>query len=320
MVITLYFLAFIISCIALIYSGTRVVELLTEIARFLEMREFVVASFLMAFVTSLPEFFIGVTSAFHNESILSLGNVIGSNIIVLTVVVGIGGIIAGGLSFKEKTLQRSTSYAALIAPLPLFLMLDGYLSRWDGLVLLLLFSFYFHQLSLQEKHFTKILDGRKRKKIGKKEKIGFLVNIFKLLLVVVLLLISSEGVVRSASQLSDRLKLPLPLIGIFLVALGTSGPEIAFGLRSISMGHEGMTLGDGMGSVVMNSTLILGSVALICPFAVDDLSPYLIGVGFTALVSSIFFIFAKTDKTISKKEALVLILLYLLFFFAEIFV
>jgi len=316
----LYFLTFLISCAALIFLGTRIVRLLTEVARFLEMKEFIVASVLMAFITSLPELFVGITAALNNKSILALGNIMGSNIIVLTLVIGIGGLLANGLSFKEKTLQRSASYATLIAPIPLFLMLDGYLSRWDGLVLFLTFAFYFHQLFLQKERFEKILDGRKSKKnVEKKEKVKFLKNILVALLAVALLLVTSEGVVWSASKLSETLNLPISLIGIFLVAMGTSGPELAFGIRSISLGHEEMTLGDSMGSVVMNSTFILGTVALINPFTIPDLSPYIIGVGFTVALVAIFLIFIKTDKTVSKKEAITLVLLYFLFFFLETF-
>lgn len=83
------------------------------------------------------------------------------------------------------------------------------------------------------------------------------------------------------------------------------------------MGHEEMTLGNIMGAVVVNSTLTLGFASLLRPFVINDLSPYFIGVGFTVAIASIFLIFIKTDKTISRKEAFFLILLYIVFFFVE---
>lgn len=316
--IFLYLLLFVASCAVLVYSGTWIVKFLVKVARFLEWKEFIVASFIMTFVTSLPEFFVALSSSFHNKPLLSLSNIMGSNIIALTLVMGIGGMLAGGLELKEKTLQRSTLYATLIAPLPLFLMLDGHLSRWDGVVLCLVFVFYFHQLVLQEKRYTKPFNNfTDHKKTNKKEKRDFLKNVSMVFLGVCFLLLSSEGVVRSASYLAKALGFPLPLIGLFLVAAGTSGPEIAFGIRSISMGHEEMTLGNTMGSVVMNSTLIIGVVSLLRPFVINDLSPYFIGVGFTVFIASIFLVFVKTDKTISRKEAFFLILLYIVFFLIE---
>ncbi len=316
--IFLYLLLFVASCAVLVCSGTWIVKFLVKIARFLEWKEFIVASFIMTFVTSLPEFFVALSSAFHDKSLLSLSNIMGSNIIALTLVMGIGGVLAGNLEFKEKTLQRSTFYATLIAPLPLFLMLDGQLSRWDGVVLCLVFVFYFYQLILQEKRHTKLFNNfSDRNKTTKKDKRDFLKNVLMVFLGVFFLLLSSEGVVRSASYLAEALLFPLPLIGLFLVAGGTSGPEIAFGIRSISMGHEEMTLGNIMGAVVVNSTLTLGFASLLRPFVINDLSPYFIGVGFTVAIASIFLIFIKTDKTISRKEAFFLILLYIVFFFVE---
>ncbi len=318
--IALYLLIFIVSCAALVYSGTRIVKFLAKIARFLEWKEFIVASFLMTFITSLPELLIGLSSAYHQKPLLSLGNIMGSNIIVLTLVMGVGGILAGGLELKEKTLQRSTLYATLISPIPLFLMLDGYLSRWDGVVLYLVFAFYFHQLSLQEKRFVRSFNNLNNKeKTSKKARRKFFKYVLITFSSVGLLLFSSEGVVWSASKLAAALDIPLPLIGLFLVAAGTSGPEIAFGMRSISMGHEEMTLGDVMGSVVLNSTFIMGSVALLSPFAIPDLSLYFVSVGFTIFVSLIFLLFVKTGKTISKRESFILILIYILFFFTETF-
>lgn len=316
--IVLYILMFAVSCIALIYTGTWIVQYLVKIARFLEWKEFVVASFIMTFVTSLPELFVAASSAFHNQPILSLGNIMGSNIIALTLVMGIGGLVAGGLDLKEKTLQRSTLYATLIAPIPLLLMLDKELSRWDGMVLCLIFVFYFHQLVLQEKRFSKAFDDVEKK--GKAGQRDFLKNVSIAILCIFLLLLSSEGVVWSSTKLARGLNISLPIIGLFLVAAGTSGPELAFGIRSISLGHEEMTLGNTMGSVVVNSTFIIGLVAILRPFLVPDLSPYIIGVGFTMGIASLFLIFVRTDRKISEKESFFLIFSYILFFFVEAFI
>lgn len=316
--IVLYILMFAVSCIALIYTGTWIVQYLVKIARFLEWKEFVVASFIMTFVTSLPELFVAASSAFHNQPILSLGNIMGSNIIALTLVMGIGGLVAGGLDLKEKTLQRSTLYATLIAPIPLLLMLDKELSRWDGMVLCLIFVFYFHQLVLQEKRFSKAFDDVEKK--GKAGQRDFLKNVSIAILCIFLLLLSSEGVVWSSTKLARGLNISLPIIGLFLVAAGTSGPELAFGIRSISLGHEEMTLGNTMGSVVVNSTLIIGLVAILRPFVIPDLSPYFIGVAFTVSIASLFLVFVRTDRKISEKESFFLIFSYILFFFVEAFI
>jgi len=312
----LYILIFIISCLILICSSTWIIQALTRIARFLEWREFIVASLLMAFATSLPEFFVGVFSAFHKRPQLSFGDVIGSNIIVLTLVMGIGILMAKRLKFEGKILQRSSLYACLIAPLPLLLMLDGKISRWDGVILFLALGFYFQRLLLQKERFTKVFShafNRKRAHFKL-----FLKDLGIFLAGVSLLLCSAEGIVWSTSNLAREFNLPLVIIGLLLVALGTSTPEIAFGIKSITMGHKEMILGDAMGSVVVNSTLILGTVALIYPLEIPDFSPYFIGIIFTVITCLFFAIFARTDREITRREAIFLLFVYATFVICEI--
>ena len=314
--IWLYIFIFIISCLILAYSSTWIVRALVRMARFLEWREFIVASLLMAFVTSLPEFFVGIFSAFHKKPHLSFGDIMGSNIIVLTLVMGIGTLLAKRLKFKGKILQKSSLYACLIAPLPLLLILDGKLSRIDGVILLLTSALYFRWLLYQKERFTKILLQKlKNKKTHFKL---FLKDLAMFFGGVFLLLFSAEGVVFSALNLAREFKLPSVVMGLFLVALGTSIPEISFGIKSITMGRKEMILGDAMGSVVINSTLILGVVALICPFEIPNLPPYLAGIIFTGITCLFFAIFARTDREISTKEAIFLLLVYIAFVICEV--
>ncbi len=312
----IYILIFILSCFVLVRAGAWIVRSLTRIAQFLGWREFVVASILMAFTTSLPEIFIGLTSALHQTPELSVGNIIGSNIIILTLVVGIAAIVANGLKLEGKILQRSAIYAAFIAFLPLILIIDGGLSRFDGLVLLFGLLFYFYRLFSQEERFTKKFSNHfKRDWVSFK---GFIKDLSIFLIAVVVLLLSAEGVVYSATELANQFDLPLIILGIFLVAFGTSIPEIVFGVRSIIMGHNEMIVGDALGSIVVNSSLALGLVALISPFELSVPSVYLAGVVFTVIAVFSFLVFSRTGQEIDKKEALFLIEIYVLFVLVEI--
>ena len=311
-----YILIFIASCLLLIMSGTWVIGSLVRIAKVLGWKKFVVASILMAFATSLPELFIGITSALHQRPQLSFGNIIGANIIVLTLVVGGGALLAKGLKFEEKILQKSSLYAAAIAFSPFLLMLDGKMSRWDGIILLLILIFYFNRLLQEQKRFTEVFIGE-FKKDWTQFKL-FLRNWLIFFGGICLLLLGAEGIVFSASNLAARFNMPLVITGIFLVAIGTTLPEISFGIRSIIMGHKEMILGDVLGSVVVNSTLILGLVALISPFEIYNFSPYLIGIIFTAITCLFFAVFSRTGKEITRKEAVVLLAIYVLFVVSQL--
>jgi len=306
-----YILIFIASCLLLARSGTWVVESLTRIAKSLGWREFIVSFILMAFVTSLPEFFVGISSAFHSKPELSFGNIIGSNIINLTLVVAVAVLLAKKLKCETALIQRSSIYTAIIAFLPILLMLDGKISRIDGLFLVFVLIFYFKYLFHEQKRFSKVLpNGFKRDwtelKMFLKDLGIFLGGIF-------LLLLSAEGIVWSVSFLAISLGLSLTVIGILIVALGTNLPEIVFGIKAIAMGHKNMVLGALMGSVIINSTLVLGSTVLIHPLEIVKFSPYIVGISFTAITCLLFSVFSRTGKVITRKEAVVLLAIYILF-------
>jgi cation:H+ antiporter len=272
----------------------------------------------MTIVSSLPEIFIGISSAIHQHPQLSLGNVMGSNIIVLTLVIGIGGLVAKGLDFESMTIRHASYYSALIAPIPLFLMIDGVISRWDGLVLIITVLFYFHHIITQEKKFTQtISDVVNGKKANNQY---FYKNILLLVVSIALLLGSAEGMVWSATKLADQLNISLSFIGLLLVAIGTSAPELSFGLRSISLGQEEMLLGDAIGSVVINSGLVLGVTAIIQPITIPSVSPYLISIFYTVAIAMLFVFFARSDHKISTQESVFLLFSYALFLITEIIV
>jgi len=314
----LYLLIFIVSCLALIRSGVWLIRSLIRIAKYLQMTEFVVAFILMAFATSVPELFVGIISALHHTPELSFGNVIGSNIINLTLVVAISVFIAKGLKCEGAVIQRSSIYTMIIAFLPILLMLDGSISRVDGVVLILALVFYLQRLFYQKERFTKVFSNAlirdwSRFKLFLKDLAVFLGGLL-------LLLFSAEGVVWSATNLAFAFNLPLVIIGAIVVALGTNLPEIVFGIKAIALGHKDMVLGNLLGSVVINSTLVLGVTVLIYPLEVTHLAPYLTGIVFIMAATFFFIIFSRTGKEITRKEALFLLLIYLAFVAAEILI
>jgi cation:H+ antiporter len=313
-----YILIFLISCLFLIRSGTRIVKSLTKIARYLEWKEFVVASLLMAFTTSLPESFVGIFSAFHETPQLSFGNVIGSNIVALTLIIGMGALITGNLKFQGKTLQKSSIFAPFTALIPLLFILDGQLSRLDGGILILTAVFYFYWLLSQKREFAQTLSKKLKNRDSHFQ--SFLKSLGAFFISIFLLLLSSEGIVWSITKFAQELNLPLLFMGLFFVAIGTSIPEIAFGIKSITMGRKQMILGDAMGSVVVNSSFVLGITALICPFEIPGFSPYLAGILFTAITGFFFTFFAKTEREITRKEACALIFIYILFVITELLI
>jgi cation:H+ antiporter len=309
-----YLILFIASALLLAKSGTMTVKSLTKIAEYLKWKKFIVASLIMGFVSSAPELFVGITAAINNKPQLSFGNIIGSNMLLLTLVIGISVLWGGKVLLKGVFMKRSYFYIAFYALLPLILMADGAINRVDGIILIISLVFYLKEL--------REIQSRYKEELNTDEPIGkaSFKQIGILLLAIVLMVLSAQGIVFAATRLALQLNLSLVLIGLLVVAVGTSLPEIAFGLRSAMMNQKEMLLGNVFGSIVVNSALVLGITALIAPFKIFNPGFYVTSLIFTILSVLLFIIFSKTHEAVTKKEAKVLVGVYVLYFIFQLII
>ena len=312
--IFLYLIIFVIACYVLVKAGVVLVKVLTMMSRYFRLTEYVFAFILMTLATTMPELFVGVTASIGGLPSISLGNIIGSNLVNLTFVLGTVVIVAKGLKIESKIAKRDAWIIFFIALLPLLLLFDKQLSRPEGVLLIIVFGWYIYHILRSKDAFRKRMDSMKRDaKVFKK----LLKNIFYFVIAVGVLLLSAWGIVESAKLIAKELYLPLTLIGIILVALGTSLPELVFGVRAVIAKHEGLSLGNLIGSVVINSTLILGLVAVINPIQIENLNIIYVGGAFMVLSILIANFFIVTRDKISWKEGVFLIAFYVLFLVAE---
>jgi len=268
--------------------------------------------------------FVGLSAAFTGKPELSFGTVVGSNIVLFTLIAGVAVLFGGTIKLKSKTIQRSLIFSGFYALLPLLLLVDGQFSRGDGILLIIALGFYLRELFFHQKKFSKVLVKEDLKGVGRrkgeKDYRLFFKNLSKFLLGFSFLILSAQGMVFSAGRLALSFDLSLVFIGAIAVALGTSLPELSFGLRSIIMKQKEMFLGTIFGSVALNSSLILGLTCLIAPFRVYNIGLYINGFIFTGLAVLFFLIFFKTGDRLTKKEAKFLLFIYVLFFIIQILI
>lgn len=314
--IPIHIIIFFLSVFLLLWSGPFLVSALTRMAKFLGWKEFVVAFFLIAFAATLPNLFVGLSSAFHGIPQLSFGDVVGGNLIDLTLAIALAVFVAKGISVESKLAQATSIFTITIAILPILLILDGVLGRGDGIILILVFIFYVYWLFSKKERYTKIYDSSDVP-IVKEFKI-FLKDLGRVFLGILLLLLAAEGIVRTALFFAESLNLSLALIGILVIGLGNSIPEIHFAIVSAKKGEAGMVLGNLMGSIIVPATLVLGIVALIHPIEITDFSPFAIARLFLIIAAFFFFFFVRTGKKITKKEAIFLLFIYIAFVATEL--
>lgn len=307
-------LLFLAACIVLVVSGSLLVRSLRKVAIFLHVSEFVIGFMLMAFATSIPELFVGISSALAASTALTIGNVIGANILDLTLIVGIIVLLKRGIVIESDKTKKDALYMFFIAALPLILMWIGKsISRVDGVILIAAFLLYARKLYKERKIFTKEVSNGVRKRW--EPILNTLLFIFSL----ALLFISSRFVVQYATLLSMDLILPPVLIGLFLISIGTTLPELTFESSAVMMGHSEMALGNLIGSVIVNSTLVLGITALIYPITVN-MWIFFTSAIFMLLVAFLFATFVESGNKLYIKEGISLILLYIFFILIEFYI
>lgn len=292
----------------LIKASDILVTSLKRLAHSTHLSKLALTSFIMALATSLPELFVGIAAALEGKSNLSLGNVIGANIANLSLVIGGTALFGGGMKIVGNFLKKDVFYTFLAGSVPLILLLDNYLSQIDGLILLMVYAWYvatvFH---LSDKTYS--LNGI----LGRLEKKETEVTFSLLFLGVILLIFSADMLVKVSYQLANIFHVPLLLVGLFLVSIGTTLPELFFSIKARRANQVAMVFGNLLGSVVANSCLILGLVALINPIKLVSLQEYLLATIFFVLIFSAFYLFIRTKRRLDRWEGGVLFLLYLLF-------
>lgn len=314
---TFYIPLFILSCLALALAGHWLIRALSRIAKFLGWREFVVAFIAIALGASIPNLFVGISAALHKIPILSFSEVIGGNVVDLTLSIALATLVAKGISAESRLVQTSSIFTLVIAVLPLLLVLDGNFSRGDGIISVLAFVFYICWLFSKKERFTKVYNGTTPKKFLKSFPM-FFKDLSVVLAGIILLILGAEGIVRSAAFFAVSLNAPLVLIGLLIVGLGNCLPEIYFAIISARSGQTWMIMGDLMGAVIVPATLVLGIVGIISPFSIPDFSPFVLARFFLVLAAVLFLIFIRTGQKITRREAIILLLLYFVFVISEI--
>jgi cation:H+ antiporter len=308
----------------LIKSADLTIEALKSLAKRLGAGTFAISAIILAMATSLPELFVGITAAIEGAPSLSLGNVLGANIANLSLVAGLAGLISGGVFIHEKVVTKEILLAIGAAVLPIFLLLDGTLSRVDGLILL---SVYFaYTTSFFKPRFLEIgkytLGGRYIlrfvRHLGEVEQKADK-TLGHLFVGIAALLFSANFIVEFATDFARASGISVFVIGVILISLGTTLPEVIVSIESLKKSQPGVFFGNILGSLIVNSTLILGVVSVISPIQDGNLGDYLIALVTLGITLLLFWLFTRTKNRLERWEALTLLMVYAIFAAVEFF-
>lgn len=304
-----YSIACILSLIIVLKSSDLAIYGVSNYAKKLGISEYLIGFLVVAVGTSLPELVAAVTGAFAQQTGMVLGTVIGSNISDLTLVLGILVIAGRKINIEHPIVGQTFFRTLMLVALPLILVSDGALTRPDGLILLASFGAYVASLWLKEG------------KLGKMKKNVHLKHLWRDGFIfagaIVALLVGARLLIYSSSQIAAKLGISPYVIGLTLIALGTSLPEVMVEVKSILKGISSLAFGDLIGSIVANSTLVLGIVALINPITIN---PWTVALASAFMMGTVLLgLYFMTKKTITWKHGVFLVGIYVVFFVIQFF-
>ncbi len=303
-------LVFVAGITALTYGANKFVEHSSNIAAHFNVKPFIIGATIIAFGTSAPELVVSLAAAIKGTKSLALGNIFGSNIANIGLILGAIAIISP-MMVQENILNKDIPIMIIVMALLYFVSLDGLISRVDG-------AFLFTGIVLLTgycitSHKTGNNNSKEKGVAGSTNNMGK--NVALAIVGLILLVAGAHYMVESAVRIARVLGMSEMFIGITMVAVGTSLPEFAASTAAVIKKKGDMSIGNIVGSNIFNVLLVIGLVSLIRPIPVQkDLLyfEYPVMLGFAVLV----YILGKFGRRFSRMNGVFLLILYVIFIVA----
>jgi cation:H+ antiporter len=298
----------------LIFGANFFVDGASKIAGFLRISPLLIGLTIVAFGTSSPEATVSILAALDNSADVAIGNVVGSNIFNITLVVGLTAIIFP-LQVESTTIRKEIPFT-LLASAALFIfvsdgLLDGasanVITRSDGFILLLFFAVFLYYL------FEVAMKNRTEAPADhvKPTSAGWLKQIVFTLLGLAAIIFGGDLVVSSSTEIAYSLGMSETLVGLTIVAVGTSLPELVTSITAAIKKESEIALGNIVGSNIFNILFVLGTSAAIAPLPADP--KIFIDITIMILLTIVLLIFSRSHYKVGKFEGIVLAAAYIIY-------
>lgn len=300
----------VVGFVLLVKGADFFVEGSSSVAKTLKVPSLVIGMTVVAMGTSLPELSVSVTASLNNANSLAISNVVGSNLFNLIVVLGASALLCD-IPVSRDVLRRDMPFSILCAILLVILGFIGNgLGHIDGIILLAIFVGFLGVMV----HSALKARRNAAESAEEEEEIKVLPLWQSLLFIVggaVAIKFGGDFVVNSAVTIATLLGASETLIGLTIVACGTSLPELATSMVAAKKNEMDMAVGNVVGSNVFNILLILGTAATISP--VDLLTENIIDIAILVVASLLIMLFCKSSKKIGRKEGIIMLIAYGIF-------
>jgi cation:H+ antiporter len=291
---------FIVLGVALVlYGADKLTEGASALARKMNVPEIIIGLTIVAAGTSAPELFVSLVSALNDTPDMAVGNVVGSNTMNCMLIVGCAAMVAP-MIISPSTVKKDVPFSVLASVLLIFVAFDRFVSRLDGIILLIGFAVFMTYTLMQAK---------KGSSEAVKESSPVWKNLLYLVIGLAGLVIGSNLFVDSASDVALTLGISEGVVGLTIVAGGTSLPELATSVVAARKGQSAIAIGNVIGSNVFNILLILGLTSTISPMEIEGITTIDMAVMLLSVI--LVWLFSRTRYTVERWEGAVLVLGYL---------
>lgn len=296
-----------VSIVLIVRGATLSTKYAVRLAESFHLSKFIVGLMVVAVISILPETFVAISSSLAGIPEFGLGTLFGSNVADLTLVFAMVIAVSGRGIKIDKTILKNAAVYPFVFLVPLAMGLNGHFSRMEGVALILLgLVFYYFELR----------DNKNNEKAEKRHKEQPYKNALLLLLGMALLLVGAHFTVDSASELALLAGVSPVLIGMLIVGIGTTIPELLFSLKAVR-NHDGpLAVGDILGTVLADATIVVGILAVISPFEFPQTIIYVTG-AFMLVASVVLTYFMRSGRVLSKKEGALLLIFWAIFAITE---
>ncbi len=323
-VIILFFI--VLGFFLLIKASDIFVDKMSLVAESIGVSEFVIGLTVVALGTSFPELISSAISTFKGLPEMTLGSLLGSNIANIALILGISGMI-NNIEIEHKIIKRDGYMMAFAGLLFYLFSVSLEMSRAESFILLIIYISYviflFKDKKVFEKdYFTDFLSFAlslkfiknlmsKKSEFEKKKKIDWNSLLIACLCLIAVVL-GATLVINNSIKLSKLLGISEGFVGLTLIGIGTSLPELSISILASKKGHGEIALGNVFGSNIANTLLILGISSFISPFSLSNLTKFFI-VPFMVFISFLLIFFIHKENTLHKWQSKILFFLYLVF-------
>lgn len=298
---------FTVALFMVIKGATLATRYAARLAENFRLSKYTVGFIIVAVISILPETFIAINSAFKGIPSFGLATLFGTSVANMTLIFGIIVLSAGrNLKVESKILKNQAVYPFMLL-LTLILGFNGHFSRLEGLALIVAGGIFYY-FALKNG-----IDGKAPLMSGNGKYKSFLMLFFSMSL----LLVGSHFTITSATELATYFSISPIIIGMLIVGLGATMPELLFSLKSVRKKDDSLAIGDILGTVLADTTMVVGVIALIHPFSFPQKIIYITG-AFMLAASFILFRFMKSKRAVTRKEAFMLFAFWLIFVIVEL--